>query len=193
VSTISDSSAVHARWRETPAEKVLVKFPDALVNITPKNPKWLERVKIEVLNIMKYLDFLKQKGGRKWFFLAPSRDPRYNYKKWDGYLQVATRPEIKFKMVILLPSNYPYACPRAFIEERIVEYTGKIYTKNIWTEENGEKYLMICHDHMAEIDGIWTPNLTIAHFFIREVFYWWAAQQNLIIDEWDKKHNKNST
>ncbi|MHA1303064.1 MAG: hypothetical protein ACTSQE_14240 [Candidatus Heimdallarchaeaceae archaeon] len=167
-----------------------MKFPEALININPKHPKWQERVKIEILNLAKYVQFLQQKGGHSWFFLAPSKDPKFNFMKWEGYLQVATRPEIRFKIVILLPGNYPLACPRAFIEERVVEYAGKIYTKNVWEEPNGERFLMICHDHMKEIDNIWDPRLTIAHFFIREVFYWWAAQQNLIIEHYDKTKSK---
>ena len=52
----------------------------------------------------------------------------------------------------------------------------------------GEKYVMICHEHMETVDEAWHPQLTIAHFFIREVFYWWAAQQNLIIDSWNEKN-----
>jgi len=157
------------------------------VEIGPKHPNWKERVKIEILNLKKYVEYLQQKGGKSWFFLAPTKDIKYNYMKWNGYLQVPTRPEIRFKMVILLPSSYPNACPRAFAEESIAEYAGKVFLKNIWEEPDGEKYVMICHEHMETVDEAWSPQLTIAHFFIREVFYWWAAQQNLIIDSWDKK------
>ena len=178
------------RWEETPAEKVLVKFPEALLEIGPKHPRWQERIKIEILNLAKYVQFLQKKGGRSWFFLAPNKNPKFNFMKWDGYLQVPTRPEIRFKMVILLPSNYPKASPRAFAEESIAEYAGKVFLKNVWEEENGEKFVMICHEHMETVDEAWHPELTISHFFIREVFYWWAAQQNIIIEHWEKKNNK---
>ena len=86
-------------------------------------------MKIEILNLAKYVQFLQKKGGKSWFFLAPSKNPKYNFMKWDGYLQVPSRPEIKFKMVILLPSSYPNACPRAFAEESIAEYAGKVFLK----------------------------------------------------------------
>lgn len=167
---------------------MLIKFPKTLIDIGPKHPKWQERVKIEILNLTQYVKFLQKKGGRSWFFLAPNKNPKYKFIKWDGYLQVPARPEIRFKMVILLPSNYPFACPRAFAEESIAEYAGKIFLKNIWEEDDGEKFVMICHEHMETVDEAWTPDLTIAHFFIREVYYWWAAQQNLIIDIWNKKN-----
>ncbi len=49
---------------------------------------------------------------------------------------------------------------------------------------------MICHDHMGEIKSVWGPNLTIAHFFIREVWYWFAAMQNTIIKQWNVKNNQ---
>ena len=166
----------------------MIKFPDSLININPKHSKWQERVKIEILNLAKYVQFLQQKGGRSWFHLAPCKEEGYNFMKWEGFLQVAARPDIRFKIVILLPGNYPSSCPRAFIEEKIVDFAGKIFLKNIWNE-NGQNFIMICHDHMKEVEEAWNPRLTIAHFFIREVFYWWAAQQNMIIDEWDKKYN----
>lgn len=162
-----------------------------MVDLTPKHPKWQERVKIEILNVAKYVKFLQRKGGRSWFFLAPNKEPKYNFMKWEGMLVVPSKPEIKFKMVILLPGNYPYSCPRAFVEEKIVDYCGKLYLKNIWEEPNGEKYVMICHDHMSEVEDAWKPTLTIAHFFIREVFYWWSAQQQLVIDEWNRCKKSN--
>ncbi|MFX0056848.1 MAG: hypothetical protein ACFE85_00865 [Candidatus Hodarchaeota archaeon] len=33
----------------------------------------------------------------------------------------------------------------------------------------------------------WNQNLGIAHFFIQQVWVWWAAQQIVIIQELDKK------
>jgi hypothetical protein len=45
---------------------------------------------------------------------------------------------------------------------------------------------MICHEHMSDTKA-WKANLGIAHFFIRQIWVWWAAQQNVIIQEYDKK------
>ena len=176
-------------WIETPAEKVLKKFPEALFEVTPKHKNWIDRVKIEILNLTKYVEFLQKNGGRSWFELVPNKNSRLQYLIWEGHIQVPTRIDIRFDFAIILPSGYPKACPRAFAEESIVEYAGKVFPKNIWTSPSGKKFVMICHDHMESVDRAWDPSLTIAHFFIREVFYWWAAQQNLIIDEWDKRNN----
>ena len=110
---------------------------------------------------------------------------------WRGFIQVPKRPEIKFNMLILLNSEYPKVIPRCFLEESVVNYTGKLYIKNIFNDkDSGKNYMMICHDHMGEVKDAWEPNLTIAHFFIREVWFWFAAMQNHIISEWDKKHQK---
>lgn len=65
-----------------------------------------------------------------------------------------------------------------------MEYCGKIFLKNIW-EQEGKKYVMICHEHMSNTQA-WRENLGIVHFFIRQVWVWWAAQQNVIIKEYDK-------
>ena len=68
-----------------------------------------------------------------------------------------------------------------------MNYCGHLYYENKWNEK-GKEYIMICHDHMVKNKTIeWTPSMTITHFFIREVWYWWAAQQSLIIKEWDKQ------
>lgn len=45
---------------------------------------------------------------------------------------------------------------------------------------------MICHEHMSNTEA-WNQNLGIAHFFIQQVWVWWAAQQIVIIQELDKK------
>ncbi len=88
--------------------------------------------------------------------------------------------------------------PRAFAEESIQLYCGgNIYPKNIWrdnaTDSNDKKFVQLCHDHMTE-QSAWHPKYSIAHFFIREVWYWWTAKSNRIINEWDKIHyNKNET
>ncbi len=94
-------------------------------------------------------------------------------------------PEINVDLKVLLTSEYPKVCPRCFAEEKIVNYCGKIFLKNIW-EQEGKKYVMICHEHMSNTNA-WKENLGIAHFFIGQVWVWWAAQQNVIIKEYDKK------
>ena len=50
-------------------------------------------------------------------------------------------------------------------------------------------YVMICHDHMSELQQAWEPSLGIVHFFIREVWFWFASMQNLIIDNWKEIHH----
>jgi hypothetical protein len=104
---------------------------------------------------------------------------------WTGNLLVPERPEIDFEIKVLLTSEYPKVCPRCFAEEKIMEYCGKIFMKNIW-EQDGKKYVMICHEHMSDTNA-WNANLGISHFFIRQVWVWWAAQQNVIILEYDKR------
>jgi len=104
-------------------------------------------------------------------------------------------------LIIVLSGEYPKVSPRAFIEDSLVELAGsKIYLKNRFPpkmdEENkwvrdpvtGKSFVMICHDHMSEVKDAWTPNLGIVHFFIREVWFWFAAMQNLIIKEYDRNH-----
>jgi hypothetical protein len=58
--------------------------------------------------------------------------PRYNYLIWSGNLLVPEKPEVKFNIKVLLTSEYPKVCPRCFYEEKILEYCGKIFLKNIW-------------------------------------------------------------
>ncbi len=157
--------------------------------VGPRHPAWKKRIKLEIVTLSKYIKFLKSELPRPWFQLKPDPNPKYNYTLWRGFITIPKRPEIKFKMVILLSGEYPNVIPRCLIEDRITNYTGKMYLKNNWTDpEDNIKYTMICHDHMGQVEGIWEPNLGIAHFFIREVFIWWAAQMNLIIKVWDEKH-----
>ncbi|MFW9994310.1 MAG: hypothetical protein ACFFD4_19855 [Candidatus Odinarchaeota archaeon] len=121
-----------------------------------------------------------------WFFLRPSSDTRFNYKKWDGHLKIPSRQEIRFDIIILLTSEYPKVFPRAFADKNIVNYCGgNIYLNNTW-EEGDRTFVMICHDHMKE-QAAWDPHLSIAHFFIREIWYWWNAKQDTIIRLWDKE------
>ncbi|HMF34685.1 MAG TPA: hypothetical protein VKK79_24900 [Candidatus Lokiarchaeia archaeon] len=39
---------------------------------------------------------------------------------------------------------------------------------------------------MAE-QNAWEQDLGIVHFFVREVHFWWGAQENIIIQEFDKE------
>lgn len=45
---------------------------------------------------------------------------------------------------------------------------------------------MISHDHMHNLN-LWNQNYGIYHFLTRVVWLWWAAQQNIIIKENEKK------
>ena len=166
-------------------DKHVSEFLSKWSDVGPKHPAWKDRVKLEIISIAKYLRFLQSQGTKPWFQLKPTTGEMYNYMQWYGHLLIPQRSEIKFKIIILLTSEYPKVCPRCFVEEKISEYCGKLYLKNTW-EDGGKKYIMICHDHLAEL-GAWRPTLGIAHFFLREVWYWWSAQVNLIIREYDKK------
>src|SRR5271157_164428 len=175
-------------WAEGIVDQVVPKCPEKLREVNPKHPAWKTRVKFEVQALMKYLQFLKDKGTRPWFQLTPVENPKFNFMVWKGYLTVPDRSDIQFDIRILLTSDYPKVTPRCFAEQKILNYCGKIYTKNIWNdpEENGKPYVMICHDHMAE-QNAWEQDLGIVHFFVREVHFWWGAQQNIIIQEFDKE------
>ncbi|MHA2294708.1 MAG: hypothetical protein ACXAEU_25140 [Candidatus Hodarchaeales archaeon] len=178
-----------SKWVSDTAERSILEFPDLIAQIGPKHPKWPQRVKLEIKNITSYLNYLKQSGSHPWFFLRPSSDSRYNFKKWDGFLKIPSRPEIKFDIVILLTSEYPKVFPRAFAEKSIVNYCGgNIYLNNTW-QEGDKTFVMICHDHMKE-QFAWDPQLSLAHFFIREIWYWWNAKQDTLIRLWDKEKNQ---
>lgn len=175
-------------WAEGVVDQAVPKFPDAMRDVTPKHPAWKSRVKFEVEAIVRYLQFLKAKGARPWFQLTPLDNPRYNFMIWKGQLMVPDRPEVKFNIRILLTSDFPKVAPRCFADIDIMNYCGKIYTKNIWKDpdEPAKQFVMICHDHMAQQEA-WADNLGIAHFFVREVWFWWGAQQNVILQEFDKR------
>ena len=100
------------------------------------------------------------------------------------------RPEIKFGIRIILPSEYPLVCPTAFAEKSIMDYcAGNIYPYNIWRdlENKSKEFVMICHDHMKE-QVAWDPHLSIAHFLIREIHIWWMSKLDRVLTEWDNKH-----
>ena len=175
---------------DNPAEKVLLVFPPELTSLGPSHPAWSKRVAIEIKNLMQYIDFLKAQHNSLWFFLKPSDRKEYNYQRWDGFLKIPNRPDIEFELRIILTSEYPKVFPRAFAESSIMNYcAGNIFPKNIWkdSEPNSKEFIMICHDHMKETDNAWNPQLSIAHFFLREVWYWWNSKINRVIYEWDKE------
>lgn len=179
------------KWQRGAAEEKVLPFKEEMGKIGPRHPQWQLRVKAEIVSLTNYLSFLKDQFPRPWFQLKPDPDPKYNFMIWKGFIQIPARPEIKFDMVILLSSEYPNVIPRCFLDSDIVEYAGKLYLKNTFTDPLIKKnYVMICHDHMGEVEDAWAPNLSIAHFFIREVWFWFGAMQNMIIAEWDKKHKK---
>ncbi|TXT63147.1 MAG: hypothetical protein BAJALOKI1v1_780010 [Promethearchaeota archaeon] len=182
---VGDTKPTEIRWQRSILDEVIEEFPSEWVYIGPKHPAWRDRIKLEIEKILKYVEFLKINHSRAWFKLFPEKDRRYNYLVWTGEIVVPERPEIKFEIKLLLTSEYPKVSPRCFAEEKIVDYCGKLFLKNIWVQ-NGKKYIMICHEHMANTQA-WNNHLGIAHFFIRQVWVWWAAQQNVIIKEFDKK------
>ncbi|MHA1733116.1 MAG: hypothetical protein ACTSU5_14305 [Promethearchaeota archaeon] len=174
-------------WTPGEIDRVVPEFPEKFSQVNPKHPAWKTRVKWEVQAIMKFLQYLKRKGSRPWFQLMPTENPKFNFMVWKGQLHVPTRKDISFGIRVLLTSEYPVAPPRCFAAKRILCYADKIYTKNIWTDpETKGQYVMICHDHMKD-PNLWNNKLGIVHFFVREVWYWWGAQQNFIIKEYDKR------
>lgn len=181
---------IEKKYHGTLAERYVPAFAEKWGEIGPRHPVWENRVKLEKANLTKYTSFVKSSNQKCWFDLHNAINLEYNHTVWKGHLTVATRPEITFKFIVLLSSEYPVVIPRAFIEEKAVPYAGKLYMRNTWFDHDEDiNYVMLCHDHMEEIKGIWSPDLSIAHFLIREVFIWWAAMQNTIVEEWDKAHH----
>jgi hypothetical protein len=191
-SLLIDDYMSEMRLLENPAEEYIAEFTNTpLALISPSSLNWNSRVALEIKNLMNYIDYLKTINNGVWFFLKPSIDKRYNFQRWDGILKIPARPDIQFDLRIILTSEYPYVFPRAFAEESIKNYcAGNIFPKNIWRDDshdtNSKNYIMICHDHMKELHA-WNPGLSITHFLIREVWYWWMSKMNRIIQEWDKK------
>ena len=77
-------------------EKELLHVENQYKNTTPRDKFWIERVKLEMQNISKYLNFLDQKTHSLWFYLIPNRDPKNNYRIWEGHLKIPARENIKF-------------------------------------------------------------------------------------------------
>ena len=177
-------------WNAGLAEQYVPPFSDKWASVGPRHPLWHERVKLEIHSLSKYVSFLRSELPRPWFILKPDPKPQYNFCIWRGFIQIPAYPEIKFEMVILLNSEYPKVIPRCLMESKIVNYCGKIYLKNKWKDPaTSKEFLMICHDHMSQLAHVWNPNLGIVHFFIREVWFWFAAMQNIIIESWEKQNN----
>jgi len=174
------------KYTKSLVDELIPEFKSEWVKVGPKHPRWQERIKMEIGYILKYIQYLKKLSNEPWFRLVPSKNPRHNYLIWNGHILVPKRPEIKFDIVILLTSEYPKNCPRCFADEKIIDYCGKLYFGNIW-KQDGRKYVMICHDHMSETTA-WKETLGIVHFFIREIWIWWMAQQNFIMQNWDEKN-----
>ncbi len=174
----------------SPVEKVLLHFEDKRLQINPKNSNWIKRVKVEINNIQRYLEFLRNEKNALWFDLAPDKRKEFNYKVWKGTFKVPSRPEITFGMRVILPNEYPKAMPRAFIEDSVTKYSSKhLYLNSRWDKNVDKKetksFVMICHDHMKEFES-WTPDLSISHFLLRQILYWWNAKLNIIVSRWDE-------
>ena len=182
-----DNGNQQKSWQSSLAEQYVQPLEERWGTVGPKSPLWKERVKLEVLTLTEYIKFLSSEYPFPWLYLKPDQNPKYNYMVWKGFIQVPKIPEIKFDMLILLSSEYPTVIPRCFLEKKIADYTGKLYPNNTFKDpETQKEHIMICHDHMGEVKRVWAPNLTIAHFFIREVWYWFAAMQNTIVKQWNK-------
>ncbi len=179
-----------AKYSETLIDVLIPEFGKEWSSVGPDHPRWRERLKMEIAHVFKYINYLKQLKNEPWFRLVPSKNPAHNYRIWEGHILIPSRKEIMFKIKVLLTKEFPKVCPRCFAEEKILDYCGKMYFGNEWNQPGeNQKYLMICHDHMKVTDS-WNAYLGIVHFFIREVWVWWAAQQNFIIQTWDEIHKK---
>jgi hypothetical protein len=157
------------------------------------HPIWRDRVKIEILNLSDYTRFIVLDNSTPWLFINLKRDPKFNFMIWRGYLLCPRRPDIYFDMVILLSKEYPKVIPRYFLEKSILDYSGKMYTKNKWIDHLSKKKFFIIYDYdMTEAVGAWEPTIGNAHFFVRIIWYWFVAIQRLIILKWNKHHGFNA-
>jgi len=175
-------------WQQSIVDVLIKEFSEEWASIGPKHPAWKDRVKLEIEKLLYYVNFLRNTRNQPWFKLYPESNPKYNYLIWNGNLCIPDHPEINFDIKVLLTSEYPKVCPRCFADSKIIDYCGKLFLKNIW-EQDGIKYIMICHEHMSNCNA-WNEHLGIAHFFLRQIWVWWAAQQNIIIDEFYKTNKK---
>lgn len=123
------------RWQRSILDELIQEFDDKWSKVGPKHLAWKDRVKIEIEKVINYISFLKNTQNKPWFKLFPEKNPRYKYLIWSGNLLVPERPEINFNIKVLLTSEYPKVCPRCFAEEKILNYCGKIFLKNIWNKK----------------------------------------------------------
>lgn len=172
-------------YHQTILDQQLSEFPPEIASITPKDGLlWDKRIKIEIQYLMKLLNYLKLYNGLPWFRLYPEKTRKYKYLVWGGYISIPEKPEIKFDIKVLITSEYPKACPRCFIDKEIEKYSDKIFLKNIW-KQDGKTYKMICHEHITK-KNVWKETFGIAHFLIRQIWIWFAVQQNYIMAEYEK-------
>ena len=182
---MSQSPKDENSYFEGEVERLLVKFENQQLQIGPKHRNWTDRVKLEMKNISVYINFLKQQKNTLWFMLTPSRDKKFNYRIWEGQLKIPGRSDVVFDMAIVLTSDYPKVYPRCFVEERIIKYAGgNLYVENKW-DMNDKTYVMICHDHMKDLD-VWDPSMSIAHFLLSEILVWWNSKINTILRLYDE-------
>jgi len=171
-------------------EQHLDYISDKRLQITPRNRNWDKRIRLEIIQIHKYLKYLSDRGQDRWFQIAPNKDKtKHNYRVWEGKLKVTQRSDISFDIIIILSSKYPKIMPKAYIEKDVLKYSrnNNIFVNRKYPKEGthkGKEYVQICHEHMED-NNYWTPELTIAHFLLREVLIWWNANISTIIKAWD--------
>lgn len=169
------------------AESVLVTFDHTELQFGPGHNLWEKRVGLEIENLRALLGFLEERNNALWFFLMPHHDPKFQYRVWNGHLKIPTRKDIQFDLRVVLTSEYPRVFPRAFVEESLVDYAaGNLYVESRWEVNESKPFVMICHDHIKD-QQFWSPNLSIAHFLLREIWMWWNAKSNTIINLWDEQ------
>ena len=175
-------------WHPTILDKLIPEFGEKWIHVNPKTYQWQERMKLEIKKIADYINYLRNEKSKPWFTLKPQRHPPCKLRIWHGYLRVPDEEEdIKFEIRVLIPPEYPKLSPLCFIDEEVMNYCGKLYPKQTFPQ-NGKTFILICHDHLEKNEDIWKPSLGIAHFFIREIWIWWATQQNLIVREYLRKN-----
>ncbi|MDH5403205.1 MAG: hypothetical protein OEY49_11990 [Candidatus Heimdallarchaeota archaeon] len=175
-------------YLEDPAENELKLMNSPDLQIGPAHVNWEKRVEIELYNIKNYLNFLRRQENSLWFSLAPDRNKKFKFRIWKGTLFVPNRPDISFELRIIFSSDYPKVFPRAFVEESMIKYAGsKLYVESRWDTNEKKSFVMICHEHLKAFD-VWSPNLSIAHFLIRQILIWWNSIMHLVVKMWDEHH-----
>ncbi|MEM2637601.1 MAG: hypothetical protein QXL15_04570 [Candidatus Korarchaeota archaeon] len=176
------------RWIKTEIDEILPELPAPLIHVGPKHPSWMKRVKLENIIFENYIKYLIAHNISPWINIIHSDDPADKGFVWEGSVWMPQNPRINFSLIILVPSNYPIVPPRAFLEDTIMEYVQKKIYVGGKLERHGKKYVMLCHDHLKEIENIWKPTYTLTHFIIHEVWYWWNAMVGEIEKVWNERH-----